>query len=126
MSWVSEGRLAPGTKNPWGNGDGRFMYPPETAANAKPVAPVLDGPVDSIRLELLRDGLEDYEYFVILKRLLAEKTAKLDPRSRANYEALLTVPKEVSVNLTEFTHDPATLETHRDQLARAIVELQKR
>ena len=35
------------------------------------------GPVDSIRWEMLRDGLEDYEYFVILRRLLSEKGARL-------------------------------------------------
>lgn len=126
MSWVSSETLAPGTRNPWGNGDGRFMYPPEAAADGKPPAPVLDGPVDSIRLELLRDGIEDYEYFVILKRLLTKKASKVDPRERAKYEALLTVPADVSTDLTHFTHDPATIEAHRDKLARAIVELQKR
>ncbi len=126
MCWVADGKLAPGTKQPWGNGDGRFLYPPEAAADGKPAAPVLDGPVDTFRLELLRDGLEDYEYFVILKRLLAEKGATLDPRARANYEVLLTVPADLSASLTSFTRDPATIETHRDKLARAIVELQKR
>jgi hypothetical protein len=125
MSWVVDSKLAPGTRRPWGNGDGRFLYPPPAAADGKPAAPVLDGPVDTLRLELLRDGIEDYEYFAILKRLLAEKGAKLDPRTRANAEALLTVPADVSAGLTSFTADPATIETHRDKLARAIVELQK-
>jgi len=125
MSWVADASMAPGTKQGWGNGDGRFLYPPPAAADAKPAAPVLDGPVDSYRLELLRDGIEDYEYFVILKRLLAEKGAKLDARTRANTEALLTVPADVSSSLTSFTRDPATIEAHRDRLARAIVELQK-
>ncbi len=126
MSWVSDGTLAPGTKQAWGNGDGRFLYPPPAAADGKPTAPVLDGPVDSYRLELLRDGVEDYEYFVILQRLLSEKSAKLDPRTRENMRALLTVPADVSVTLTNFTRDPATIEAHRDKLARAIVDLQKR
>ncbi len=125
MCWVVDGALAPGTKRPWGNGDGRFLYPPEAAADGKPAAPVLDGPVETLRLELLRDGIEDYEYFVILKRLLTEKGAKLDPRARANDEALLTVPADVSASLTSFTRDPATIESHRDKLARAIVELLK-
>ena len=126
MCWVGgDGKMAPGTKRPWGNGDGRFLYPPEAAAAGSPAAPVLDGPVDTQRLELLRDGIEDYEYFVILKRLLAEKSAKLDSRTRANDEALLTVPADVSANLTSFTRDPMTIEAHRDKLARAIVELQK-
>jgi hypothetical protein len=126
MSWVSDGALAPGTRRPWGNGDGRFLYPPPAAADGKPAAPVLDGPVDSVRLELLRDGVEDYEYFAILKRLLAEKGAKLDPRTRANAEALLTVPADVSASLTRFTADPAPIEAHRDKMARMIAELRKR
>jgi len=127
MCWVGgDGKMSPGIKRPWGNGDGRFLYPPEAAADGKPTAPVLDGPVDTLRLELLRDGIEDFEYFVILKRLLTEKAAKLDSRSRANYEALLIVPADVSANLTSFTRDPATIEVHRDKLARAIVELLKK
>jgi len=125
MCWVSDGELAPGTKRPWGNGDGRFLYPPPVAADGKPAAPVLDGPVDSVRLEMLRDGVEDYEYFAVLKRLLEQKGAKLDPRARSNAEALLKVPAAVSAGLTTFTRDPAPIEAHRDALARAIVELQK-
>ena len=123
MSWVADGTLAPGTKQPWGNGDGRFLYPPAAAADGKSGTPVLDAPVDSYRLELLRDGIEDYEYFVILKRLLAEKGAKLDPRTRLNFETLLKVPADVSASLTRFTRDPASIEAHRDKLARAIIEL---
>ena len=125
MSWVGDGHLSPGTKTPWGNGDGRLIYPPEAAADGKPAAPVLDGPVDTIRLELLRDGLDDYEYFVILKRLLSEKASHLSEAKRARFETLLTVPKDVSQNLTHFTHDPAPIEAHRDKLARAIVELSR-
>jgi len=125
MSWVGDGSLAAGTRQPWGNGDGRFVYPPPTAADGHPSAPILDGPVDSVRLELLRDGIEDYEYFVLLKRLLSEKAGKLDTTARAAYEALLVVPSEVSASLTRFTRDPEPIETHRDKLARAIVELKK-
>jgi hypothetical protein len=123
MSWQSDYGTTPGTKIPWGNGDGRFLYPPLSAADGRPGGPVLDGPVDSIRLEMLRDGIEDYEYFVILKKLLAEKKAQLPPARYAEYEKLLTVPKEISESLTKFTHDPTLMERHRDKLARAIMEL---
>jgi hypothetical protein len=125
MSWVSgyDTSTKPGMKIPWGNGDGRFLYPPLAAADGRPGGPVLDGPVDSIRLEMLRDGIEDYEYFVILKKLLTEKKAQLSAERYAEYEALLTVPKEISESLTRFTHDPALMEKHRDKLARAIMEL---
>ncbi|MSR82244.1 MAG: DUF4091 domain-containing protein [Candidatus Latescibacteria bacterium] len=120
MSWVSGYSTEKGNKLPWGNGDGRFLYPPEAAASGQAHEPVLSGPVDSMRWEMLRDGIEDYEYFVMLKRLLAERGATLGVEERRQYEALLQVPEAVSANLTRFTDDPAPLEAHRDQLARAI------
>jgi hypothetical protein len=125
MGWVSGYSTPKGTKRAWGNGDGRFIYPPEAAADGNPAAPVLAGPVDSIRWEMLRDGIEDYEYFAILKRLLAEKGARLPATRRQAYEALLTVPTTVTVTRTDFTTDPAPLEAHRLKLAAAIEDLSK-
>ena len=125
MCWVSGSGLAPGSKRPWGNGDGRFLYPPLKAAQPAK-APVLDGPVDSYRLEMLRDGIEDYEYFAMLKRALAEKKAALSAVERARYEALLKVPASVYTSLTEFATDPASMEAHRVKLARALEELAAR
>ena len=124
MSWCVSATLAKGAKSPWGNGDGRFLYPPLAAARPSKT-PVLDGPVDSYRLEMLRDGLEDYEYFAMLKRLLAART-DLAPAARARYEALLKVPAEVYASLTSFATDPAPMEAHRLKLARAIEELSGR
>ncbi|MGN0847237.1 MAG: glycoside hydrolase domain-containing protein [Kiritimatiellia bacterium] len=118
MSWSA------GTGGPWGNGDGRFLYPPRRAA--QPAAePVLEGPVGSFRLEMLRDGLEDYEYFAMLKRALAART-NLPPADRARYEALLKVPADVYTSMTEFATDPASMEAHRLKLARALEELARR
>ncbi len=74
MSWAGGDFVGAGSRQPWGNGDGRLLYPPESAATAD--HPVLDGPVDSIRWELLRDGVEDYEYLVILDRLTKGLGAK--------------------------------------------------
>jgi hypothetical protein len=47
----------PGFRIRW-NGDGALFYPGDDAG--------IEGPVASIRLKNLRDGMEDYEYFVIL------------------------------------------------------------
>ncbi len=55
-------------RNPWDdpgfrvrfNGEGALFYPGQDAG--------IDGPVASIRLKNLRDGMEDYEYFVILEK----------------------------------------------------------
>lgn len=125
MGWVSGYDTPAGVRTPWGNGDGRFSYPPEAAADGKQDGPVLDDPVPSIRMEMLRDGLEDYEYFAMLKRLLAAKGEQLPAAKRAEYEALLTVPQDVTRTMTEFTKDPAPYESHRLKLAAAIAELSK-
>lgn len=123
MSWVSGYSTPIGTKSPWGNGDGRFIYPPLAAAQSGYQKTVLDGPVDSIRWEMLRDGIEDYEYFAILKRRLTEKGTRLTPARRAEYEALLTVPQTITKSMTDFSTDPADMEAHRMRLARAIESL---
>ncbi|MBE3097466.1 MAG: DUF4091 domain-containing protein [Planctomycetes bacterium] len=125
MGWVSGYGAAKGARQPWGNGDGRFIYPPEAAADASPPQPVLEGPVDSIRLEMLRDGIEDYEYLVILRRLLAERGATLAAGERQRLEALLEVPEDITKDMTTFTKDPAPIERRRDAVARAIEALSK-
>ena len=126
MSWTSGYSTPAGVRRPWGNGDGRFIYPPEAAASGLQDGPVLDGPVDSIRWEMLRDGIEDYEYFVLLRRLLAAHGDELDVSQRAAYEKLLEVPKEVSESTVRFTLDPAPIQAHRHLLARAIEALSAR
>ena len=122
MGWVSGYGTPAGTRQPWGNGDGRFIYPPEAAAGGASDGPVLQGPVDSIRWEMLRDGLEDYEYLALLSRRLAERS-DLDPARRQAYAALLEVPPEISHQMTSFTVDPAPLEARRLAIAAAIEAL---
>jgi len=123
MGWTSGYSTPAGAKRPWGNGDGRFIYPPLAAADANPSGPVLEGPVDSIRWEMLRDGIEDYEYLAMLRRLIEAKRSKLSASQRASYAALLEVPAEITKNMTTFTTDPAPIEEHRNRIARAIAEL---
>ncbi len=122
MGWVTGYSTPSGLRIPWGNGDGRFIYPPEAAADGCPAQPVLDDPVDSIRFEMLRDGIEDFEYMAMLDRL-----ARAIPEpERAPYATLLVVPDAVSRDLTHFTKDPAPIEAHREAVARAIETLSKR
>lgn len=123
MGWRSGYSTPKGEKRPWGNGDGRFIYPPEAAADAHPSGPVLEGPVDSIRWEMLRDGIEDYEYMVILKKLIETKEDKLDAGWFKKYHSFLEVPLEITSDMTTFTKDPAPIEARRDLIARAIQEL---
>jgi len=125
MGWTSGYGTPPGTKLPWGNGDRRFIYPPESAADGNQAEPVLEGPVDSIRWEMLRDGIEDYEYLVILKRLLDARGDKVAAEKQAAFAKLLEVPAKITANMTTFTIDPKQIEKHRDAVARSIEELSR-
>jgi len=126
MGWTSGYSTPKGVRRPWGNGDGRFVYPPEAAATGRQERTVLTGPVDSIRWEMLRDGIEDYEYHAILTRLLAARGDKLSPEKRAAYTDLLAVPAKITKDMTAFTTDPAPLERRRHELAKAIEEVTPR
>lgn len=119
MSWVSGYGTPVGTRSPWGNGDGRFLYPPRREPN-RDNAPCLDEPINSMRWENLRDGMEDYEYFWLLseevKRLSKVQSAGALDEARA----LLTVPANVSRDLTNFTTDPRPMLEHRQRVANML------
>jgi hypothetical protein len=123
MSWMTGYGTPAGKKSPWGNGDGRFIYPPLAAASGNPASPVMDGPVDSIRWEQLRDGIEDYEYLTILRSKLNQRRATLSAEKVQEYEKLLEVPETITKSMTEFTPNGGPIEMRRDQIARAIETL---
>lgn len=123
MSWTTGYGTPSGQRIPWGNGDGRFIYPPRAATESNVTDPCLEGPVDSIRWEQLRDGLEDYEYLTILSRALEDRRSSLAAARVRELEALLVVPEAITRSMTEFTRDGAPIEIQRDKVARAIEAL---
>ena len=62
---------------------------------------------------------------MVLRRLLAERGAKLSAGQRAAFTALLEVPPEITKDLTTFTKDPAPIERRREAIARGIEALDK-
>jgi len=82
------------------NGGGYLFYPGVPCGIA--------GPVSCIRLKNLRDGMEDYEYFV-----LAEKAA--------GNEAVQTIVDKVAPDWWSYTKDTARLLAARQKLAELIV-----
>jgi hypothetical protein len=89
------------------NGDGLLVYPGEA------------GPVNSIRWENIRDGIEDFDYLMLLRqRADASKDAALKQKAQqaANLQAL--VP-----NLVGFTRDPRAVEAKRAEIADLIAQL---
>jgi hypothetical protein len=125
MSWVDGYGTPRGEKRAWNAGDGRFLYPPEACFDGGD-GPVLEPPVTSMRWEALRDGMEDFEYLAMLKRLVAAKRGRLTAQQTARYEDLLSVPEGISPSLTSYTRDPASIEAWRHEVARAIEELSSR
>ena len=122
MSWATGYSLIKGTRNDWGNGDGRFIYPPYSTKDGSR-AEYSDKIVGSMRLDILRDGIEDVEYFTLLKRLLKEKSNKLSKAEYGNYAKLLEVPETITKSLTEFSFNPKYIEEHRLLIADAIEAL---
>jgi hypothetical protein len=99
-----------GQSDPWvsqyafgGNGDGTLFYP-GTAAKIGGTTPV---PVPSIRLELIRDGMEDYE---LLHALDAAGQGDLAKTTAAGF---------ITNNYT-FDNDPAKLQAARKALGDAL------
>jgi hypothetical protein len=100
-----------GVKGTWGNGDGRLLYPPR---GWKDQVARVEGPTPSVRWEQLREGLEDYEYFWLLRVLADQLQAKgLDPQMVSEARALLDIPRDLASSPTEFTDDPGALADYR-------------
>jgi hypothetical protein len=86
-----------------GNGDGTLFYPGTPAR----IGGTTDIPIESIRLKLIREGLEDYEYFQLLARLGA--TAYADARV-----------ERVVHRTYQWEHDPSVLEAARRELGEEL------
>jgi len=90
------------------NGDGYLCYP---------------GPnrtlLSSIRLEALRDGIEDYEYLAILKRRLDARAGRAAKGARK----LIEISDDVCREDLTFTDDPKVLLEARRKIAEAIEAL---
>jgi hypothetical protein len=125
MGYVSGYSTPTGAKHYWGNGDGRFIYPPLAAATPGTSSePVLEGPVSSIRWEMLREGVEDYEYLYLLRQRLDKRRDKLPAEEVSRIEALLKVPESITKDMTTFTTDPAPIHARRAAVAEAIERLE--
>jgi Glycoside hydrolase 123, catalytic domain len=93
------------------NGYGLLVYPSEK------------GPVPSLRLEAMRDGIEDYDYLTMLVARLAKAGERpelagvvADIRARTELSGLMQ-------GMTEYTRDPAALAAKREIIGDAIVAL---
>lgn len=99
---------------PNANGDGTLIYPGE------------DGrPIDTIRWENIREGLEDYEYFVLLRDAVekARKSGRASPELMARAERLLAIDDAVVKDYASWSQDPEAYLQARREMARTIEAL---
>ena len=96
------------------NGNGSLYYPGP------------NGPVPSLRLEVLRDGMEDYEYLARLAEVVAQaKAGGSAPSERIQQaEGLLAVDASLVESMRTYAKDPAVLERNRTAVAELIEKLQ--
>lgn len=126
MSYTVGYGLPYGQASHWGNGDGRFLYPPNRDPGNDRTK-YLCGPVNSVRWELLREGIEDYEYFLLLEKAVKDAGRK-DKLRAATAEAvkLLDLPPDLFASGKEYTKDPLDLLRYRAKIAEAIEKLTAR
>ena len=94
------------------NGEGSLIYPGSRVQRYTGQKNV-DGPVSSIRFELLREGIEDYEYLWMLKSLGDQKFAD---------DAVSSMVVDVSA----FSRNVAELFAWREKMARRLEQLTKK
>ncbi len=109
--------------NPWKD---PANFTPDQNGNGSLYYPAPDGPVPSIRMETLRDGMEDYEYLYMLRELAANAAAQgVDPALVREAEAAVAIDPEVVESLRNYTDDSTVLLAARDKMAQLIEQLQK-
>jgi len=106
----------------WGNGDGRFFYPPNRDVNNNHQK-FLEGPVRSVRLSILREGIEDYEYFVLLQNLRNKLNPQKDKTLIARVDALLHFDESYFSSGDNYTKNPLLLYERRQAIAGMIEKL---
>jgi len=86
------------------NGGGFLFYPGTPCG--------IDGPIASMRIKNLRDGMEDYEYFAILEKMAGKKIVE-------------KIVNTIAPNWWDFTKEPGKFLTAREKLAEEIVKRKK-
>ena len=102
----------------YANGEGSLLYPGSKVG--------INGPVGSIRLELIREGIEDYEYMCLLRERFDELKAKLGvekDREFADFERDKEIVNSVVSGIREYKDSPTYLYSAREKLADEILNV---
>jgi len=118
--WPNRPWVAANFVNHWGgrtnkfNGDGHLLYPgPDGTA------------LSSVRLEALRDGMEDYEYLWLLGKAVEKLRGKSEHEALAAQASQLLAGQPIVTSFTEWSTNHEELSATREKLAELIVRVQK-
>ncbi len=116
--WVVSDPFQSAVNTKWKqNGNGLLFYPGE------------DGPLASVRTEVFRDGMEDYEYIqMLIKKIKEAKILKVDQKYAKEIEdsiKLMTVDASIAKSMTQFTKDGAVITARRHAIAQKIEEFNR-
>ncbi len=122
----NRGPIASGPYTDWNPGSFFNEKNSKTAnGDGSLICPGPNGPLATIRLKNIRDGLDDYDYLYILAetaRAVRERPATAKGRAFIEQaETLLAVPDGVVRTTTDYTREPARLTTFRKEVAEAIL-----
>ena len=104
-------------RNRYPNGDGYFLYDAEYMGKNELYS--------SVRLESMRDGQEDYEYYILLEKL-AKKYNDTDALKLLDeVKSLAVYPNAGGRKSAEFLPNPDIIQILRDKIAKNIERLSK-
>ena len=103
------------TTNNGANGDGFLVYPGRKYG--------IYGPISTLRLESIREGMEDYEYLYMLQELLEAKGAEYAENVELNDYIGYLYSQLFSGTITNFTQD--NIAFARREIASLITQLQQ-
>ncbi len=97
------------------NGNGLLFYPGD------------NGPIDSLRAEIFREGMQDYEYLYLLAKKVEILRSQEVPAAKAaalkEAEKMLEVDHSIASSLRSFTKDAKVLLGRREKIGKLIEEL---
>ncbi|HJN14374.1 MAG TPA: DUF4091 domain-containing protein, partial [Armatimonadota bacterium] len=95
------------------NGDGYFIYPGP------------DGPLTSLRFEIMRDGVEDYDCLRMLEELRETKDARIPAKLRQRVDRALTMTPDLYSTMTSYPTDAGAMIQRRREINELIVRMGK-
>ncbi len=101
-----------------GNGDGSLLYP---AVRKRSDKPLITGPLDSIRWEMIREGVEDYDYIAMLSDAIEQgKLQGADPKLINAARSAIDEVNKLVRSLTDYEKDPRKLSAARIKIGNVL------